>query len=195
MKAIVNVNQAWGIGKEGELLTHIPEDMRFFRETTRGCVVIMGRKTLETFPGKKPLRGRVNIVITSDPAHIAGESLAAADAVITDESNEAQVRHFMQVLEQEGSTLLIVTSRTEDLLELLHSFDSDMEYVIGGEQVYRMLLPYCDICLVTKNDCTREADAFFPDLDQLGDWKEIHSSEIYTYEDIHYRFTVYERQK
>ena len=63
---IVAVDKHWGIGKEGKLLMSVPADMQFFKETTTGNVVIMGRKTLESFPTGKPLPNRDNIVITSD---------------------------------------------------------------------------------------------------------------------------------
>lgn len=66
MNAIVAVDRAWGIGKNGRLLTHLPEDMKFFRTTTKGKVVVMGRKTLESFPDAKPLKNRINIVLTRD---------------------------------------------------------------------------------------------------------------------------------
>ncbi|MCR5774072.1 MAG: dihydrofolate reductase [Lachnospiraceae bacterium] len=64
MKAIVAVDKNWGIGLKGKLLVQIPADQKYFRETTMGHVVVMGRKTLESFPGKAPLKGRVNIVLT-----------------------------------------------------------------------------------------------------------------------------------
>ena len=64
MNLIAAVDNNLGIGKNGKLLFHIPEDMKFFKDTTTGNVVIMGRKTLESFPGGKPLKGRVNIVLT-----------------------------------------------------------------------------------------------------------------------------------
>lgn len=66
MKLIVAVDKNWGIGYKNNLLVSIPEDMKFFRETTTGNVVIMGRKTLESFPNKKPLKNRINIVITKN---------------------------------------------------------------------------------------------------------------------------------
>ncbi len=70
MKAIAAVDEKWGIGKDGKLLAHIPADMQYFRQNTAGKVVIMGRKTLESFPKKKPLPGRAeNIVITKDAAY------------------------------------------------------------------------------------------------------------------------------
>lgn len=62
--AIVAVDRNWGIGKDDALLAHVPEDMKFFREHTTGHPVIMGRKTLESFPGARPLKNRKNIVIT-----------------------------------------------------------------------------------------------------------------------------------
>ena len=62
--AIVAVDEAWGIGRNNEMLFSIPEDMKFFREKTLGGVLIMGRKTLESFPGGKPLPKRENIVLS-----------------------------------------------------------------------------------------------------------------------------------
>lgn len=64
MKAIVAVDLNWGIGCGGRLLAHIPEDMKFFREKTLGKVVIMGRETFESLPGKAPLKDRINIVLS-----------------------------------------------------------------------------------------------------------------------------------
>ena len=66
MKAIVAVDKNWGIGLKGKLLVSIPADMKFFRSTTLGKVVVMGRKTLESFPNKAPLKDRVNIVLTKN---------------------------------------------------------------------------------------------------------------------------------
>ena len=67
MNLIVAVDKNWAIGKDNKLLVSIPDDMKFFRETTTGKVVVMGRKTLESFPNGKPLKNRVNIVLTRDP--------------------------------------------------------------------------------------------------------------------------------
>ncbi len=67
MNAIVAVGKNWEIGRDGKLLAHIPEDMKFFRETTSGKVVVMGRKTFESLP-QKPLKNRVNIVLTRNRA-------------------------------------------------------------------------------------------------------------------------------
>ena len=66
MNLIAAADENWGIGKDSGLLAHISGDMKYFRETTKGKVVVMGRKTLESFPGGKPLKNRVNIVLTQN---------------------------------------------------------------------------------------------------------------------------------
>ena len=66
MNLIANVDQNWAIGKNNQLLVKIPADMKFFRETTTGKVVVMGRRTLESFPNGQPLKNRTNIVLTHD---------------------------------------------------------------------------------------------------------------------------------
>ncbi len=63
MKAILHADSKWGIGKSNSLMFSIPADMKFFRETTTGNVVVMGSNTLKSFPGGKPLKNRVNIVL------------------------------------------------------------------------------------------------------------------------------------
>ena len=87
IRAIVAVDKNWAIGKEGKLLTNIPDDQRFFRLTTTDQVVIMGRKTLESLPGGKPLPNRVNVIMTRNEdfhesdviiAHSVEEALEAA---------------------------------------------------------------------------------------------------------------------
>ena len=64
MNLIVAVSSNWGIGKDNGLLFNIPEDMKFFRETTMGHTVVMGGNTLRSFPNQKPLKNRVNIVLS-----------------------------------------------------------------------------------------------------------------------------------
>lgn len=67
MNLIVNVDNNWAIGYRGKLLVSIPEDMKFFRSETTGKVVVLGRKTLDTFPGGQPLKNRTNIILTRNP--------------------------------------------------------------------------------------------------------------------------------
>ncbi len=86
IQAIVAVASDWGIGRQGDLLCHMPADMRHFKEVTMGHSIVMGRKTFESFP-RRPLPGRQNIVITRNAdwqspgatvAHSLDEAIAAA---------------------------------------------------------------------------------------------------------------------
>ena len=66
MKAILHADRQWGIGKGNKLMFSIPADMKFFKETTTGNVVVMGSNTLKSFPGGRPLKNRTNIVLWPD---------------------------------------------------------------------------------------------------------------------------------
>lgn len=68
MNVIVAVDENWAIGREGDQLFYIPEDLRRFKALTLGHGVILGRKTLATFPGGRPLKGRRNLILSRDPA-------------------------------------------------------------------------------------------------------------------------------
>ena len=84
MNLIAAVDKNWAIGKDNGLLVSIPADMKFFRETTTGKVVVMGRKTLESFPNGLPLKNRINIVLTTD------HSYQVKDAVIVHSKEELE---------------------------------------------------------------------------------------------------------
>ena len=162
MKAILAADKNWGIGYNNKLLVSIPSDMKFFRETTTGNVVVMGRKTLESFPNGAPLKNRTNIVLTGN------RDYQVKDAVIVHSQDE--------------------------LLEELKKYDTEKIYVIGGESVYRMMLPYCDTVYVTKIDRAFQADTFFPDLDEMDEWVMTEESEEQTCFDLEFCFTKYERR-
>ena len=161
MNLIVAVDKNWAIGKDNKLLVSIPDDMKFFRETTSGKVVVMGRKTLESFPNGKPLKNRVNIVLTRDPNY---------------EVNDAIIVHSKEELDKE-----------------LKKYNQDDIFVIGGESIYRMMLDDCKRAFVTYVDYAYDADTYFPNLDELSDWKLVEESEEQTYYDIEFYFRTYTR--
>ena len=163
MNLIVAVDKNWAIGNGNKLLVSIPQDMKFFRETTMGKVVVMGRKTLESFPGGQPLKKRTNIVITGD------RNYDVKDA--------------------------IVVHSIEEALEELKKYDQDDIYVIGGESIYRQMLPYCKLAHVTKINHAYEADTYFPNLDEMADWEITGVSDEQTYFDLEYEFVRYEKVK
>lgn len=161
MNLIVAVDKNWAIGKDNKLLVSIPADMKFFREETTGNVVVMGRKTLESFPNGLPLKNRTNIVLTSD-------------------------------VNYDGNGAIVVNSE-EALLETLKQYEQEKIFVIGGESIYKMLLPYCRTAHVTKIEFAYEADTYFPNLDEMSDWKRSATSDEQTYFDLEYYFVKYER--
>lgn len=130
MQAILSADQNWGIGKDGGLLVRVREDMKFFRETTRGHAVVMGRKTFESLPGALP--GRRNIVLSRGD-FCAPEAEVAADV---------------------PALFALLGEQKEDA------------FVIGGGEIYRLLLPYTNRIFVTKWDAAFDADTFFPNLDE-----------------------------
>ncbi len=68
MNVIVAVDRNWAIGRDGDQLIYLPEDLKRFKALTTGHPVILGRKTLATFPGGRPLKGRRNLILSRDPA-------------------------------------------------------------------------------------------------------------------------------
>lgn len=84
MNLIAAVDNNWAIGKNNQLLVSIPADMKFFRTTTTGKIVVMGRKTLESFPNGQPLKNRTNIVLTHD------KSYSVKDAIVVYSLDELQ---------------------------------------------------------------------------------------------------------
>lgn len=178
MIEIVNVSQNWAIGRQGQLFINIPEDMKFFRETTKGKVCIMGSTTLESFPNMAPLKNRVNIVLIDDDKKIKQESVEAC------KKDKAEGK----------TTELIYVHSPEEAVNLCANYNKDDVYVIGGATIYRIMLPYCDTCLVTHNDKPSDgADTFYPDLTKLG-FKMVEESEQHEYEGTKFRFCKYIRQ-
>lgn len=163
MNMVVAVDNHWAIGCKNELLVSIPNDHKMFRQMTTGKVVVLGRKTLETFPQGLPLKNRTNIILSRN------EKFQVKDATVVHSEKE--------------------------LLEELKQYDTQDVYIIGGESIYRMMLPYCDTVHVTKIDHEYEADAYFPNLDELPEWEITADSDEQTYFDIPYVFLKYERKK
>ncbi|ROR28252.1 dihydrofolate reductase [Mobilisporobacter senegalensis] len=161
MNLIVAVDKNWAIGLKNQLLVRIPADQRFFRTETTGKVVVMGRSTLESFPGGQPLKNRTNIVITRQ--------------------NDYNMKDTM------------ILHSIEEALEEVKKYPSNDVYVIGGESIYKQMLPYCDVAYVTKIDYAYEADTYFPDLDDMPDWELAEESEEQTYYDLEYTFRKYVR--
>nr|MBP3599168.1 dihydrofolate reductase [Eubacterium sp.] len=161
---IVAVDEAWGIGYENQLLFHIKEDMRQFKEKTMGNVVVMGRKTLESLPGGRPLPGRINIVLTKNYAD--------------------ELRQMEDVL---------VATDLEDVRQLVKDVNKDV-YVIGGEQIYKTFLSYAERIYMTKVYDRKRADAYFPNVEEDKEWVLVHEGERKQEGEVIFSFMVFEKK-
>lgn len=168
VSAIACVDKNWGIGFQGKLLVNIPEDMRFFREKTANSVVIMGRKTYDSL-SVKPLPNRINIVITSK-----------VDKTTIDEKG----------------VIFITMDFAKTYLNTLPSNSPVDYYVIGGGQIYKELLPYCNKAYITMaNYAFENADAFFPNLENDKDWEMTENGAEKIHHGIHYNFCTYKKEE
>lgn len=159
MDLIVAVDQNWAIGKGGDQLVYIPEDLKRFKAITLGHPVILGRKTLATFPGGRPLKGRRNLILS------ATEGYAVEGAEVFPNLDA------------------LLAAAPEDAI------------VIGGESVYRALLPYCSTAYVTKIDAEFPADRYFPDLDADPAWQTREISQPLEHDGLTFRYVTYTRSK
>lgn len=144
------------IGKDNQLPWHLPNDLKFFKETTRGHTVIMGRKTYESIG--RPLPDRRNIVLTTQQGYAAPG---------------CEVVHAVEELE-------------------LHA--GDEQFVIGGAEIFKALMPIADRLYVTHIDAEFEGDAFYPVIDP-AEWQAVSKTEgVVDEKNKHpHAFVVYER--
>ncbi len=130
------------IGTQGDLPWHLPEDMKFFRDTTKGHVMIMGRKTFDSFKGKA-LPNRYHIVITRAPSNH------------TFQSSETSPVIFVNSLEEAMKKAGTLTAQWGEEV-----------FIIGGGEIYRQSLPHANKLLVTLIQKEFEGDTYYPEIDE-----------------------------
>jgi dihydrofolate reductase len=131
------------IGRGGELPWHLRSDMRYFREITMGKPVLMGRRTFKSLP--RVLDGRLNIVLSRDRGFVAPPDAVTAHSL------------------KEGLDAARASAARTGASEIM---------IIGGEDVFREVLPQADRIYLTEVHASPKADTWFPDLDP-NDWREI----------------------
>ena len=157
MNLIVAVDQNWAIGKGGDQLVYISEDLKRFKALTTGHPVILGRKTLATFPGGRPLKGRRNLILSATPGY-----------------------------QVEGAEVF-------PNLDALLAQAPDDSFVIGGESVYRALLPHCSTAYVTHIHAEFPADRYFPDLSADAEWMVSEVSDMMEQDGLKFQYVTYIR--
>lgn len=157
MNVIVAADRNWAIGNGGDQLVYLSEDLKRFKALTMGHPVILGRKTLATFPGGRPLKGRRNLILSRNPA------FAPEGAEVFSDQNA------------------LLAAAPEDA------------FVIGGESVYRALLPYCDTAYVTRLEAAFPADRYLPNLEEDGAWTAEEESAPLEHQGLVFRYVTYRR--
>lgn len=144
IKMIVATNKDYGIGYKNELLFHVSEDLKRFRDLTTGHFVVMGRKTYESIP--KPLPKRINVVLTRDKDYSPKNK-----ETIVEHDPMKIINHYLNTGKQ-----------TKDL------------WIIGGNEIYELFLPFVDeIYLTYINKSSDKVDTYFP-CEQLNKFKELY---------------------
>ena len=133
LKLVACVDKNFGLGYKGDLLFRIDEDLKNFRRLTLNHTIIYGRKTLETFPHKKPLDSRRNIIFSRSVDKIFG----------------AEIVHSVN-----------------ELWEILNI--SEKNFVIGGGEIFRELLPYATEIYLTIVDAEKISDTKFPNIEEFN---------------------------
>ena len=171
--AIVCVDENFGIGYNGDLLAHIPEDMKFFREKTNNSIVVMGRKTYDSLQNK-PLPNRINVVITSK----------------INENNYMETRKDGVICIKMDAIKAILENKAENPSILPQDI-----FVIGGGQIYKELLQYCDCVYLTKIlESHDNVDTYFPNIDAMTEWEMTDVSELKEYNGVKYKFYTYKNR-
>lgn len=130
------------IGSEGGLPWNLPEDMKFFRDTTKGHIMIMGRKTFASFNGRA-LPNRYHIVITRDPTAQSFPSTESSPVV------------FVRSLEEAIAHAKPLTARWGDEV-----------FIIGGGEIYKQSLPFADKVYLTRIHQPFQGDTVYPEIDE-----------------------------
>ena len=160
---IVAVAENYAIGKKGDLLCHMPADLKHFKTITSGHTVMMGERTFLSLP-KHPLPNRRNIVLTD----VQGKTFEGAETVYS-------IDEMIELVEGQKSKV-----------------ESDEAFVIGGGMVYRQMMERADKLYITHiHHSWEDADTFFPEIDPKI-WKQISAERHSADENNPYDFTFAE---
>lgn len=152
------------IGKDGGMPWHQPADLAYFKRTTIGHCVVMGRKTFEEFGLRKPLPKRTNIIVSRNP-NLVLEGCYIANSLRT-------------------------------ALDIAQNANETECFIIGGEQIYRLALPYANRIYLTYIETELEGDTFFP-APNWTEWTQtLHQEHLAdTKNQYNYTFTVWEKKQ
>ena len=162
---IVAIAENYAIGKKGDLLCHMPADLKHFKDITSGKTVMMGERTFFSLP-KHPLPNRRNIVLTD----VAGKTFEGAEAVYS----------IDEMVEKVESRMTATSSL---------KVESEEAFVLGGGMVYRQMMPLADKLYITHiHHSWEDADTFFPEIKE-SEWKLLNAERHFADEKNPYNYT------
>lgn len=162
---VVCINNKNALGKNNELLYHIPSDLANFKRLTNGGVLIMGKNTYESLP-KKPLPNRKTIIICDEEDYIP-----------------------------QASEEVLVIDSIDNAMQLAETLGNENVFVVGGASIYRqfMELGLVDKMYVTRVNDDIEGDVVFPEISE-DNWIVRYLSDNMTFENLTYNFIIYEKK-
>ena len=173
---VAAVGQNRELGNRGQLIFHLKEDMQFFKATTSGHPVIMGRKTWESLPKKLP--NRLNLVVSHSPKSAPPKHPTSTptppktpqNALKTQISPENTPNSPQKITNSTTSTPVDPNSPDQIITDFpafleQHASDPETYFIIGGASVYEQALPYADTLFLTEISASAPADTFFPPFD------------------------------
>lgn len=193
---IVAASQNQVIGLRNKLPWHIPDDLKFFSDTTKRKALIMGRKTFESLG--KPLPGRLNVVVTRSKDFHSKANLKTYIPLWTggiDQLFEKGAYPESATLITEKSLSVVVCPSIKDAMdfcsrkEVLEKYGKEI-FIIGGGEIYKQTLPFVNRIYLTRIHKDYEGDAFYPEI-STEEFQEVSRKE--TPEPVPHSFLVYER--
>lgn len=170
MKLVVAVDKNWAIGNRGELLARVRADLKNFSAITTGHVVVLGSKTLATFPGGRVLKNRTNIVLTRN------KDFHAEGAVVA-----SSIEHLMQILKDHNTDDVYVIGGASVYTQLLPYCDTAIVTKFDASYEYDAAIENLDES--SEWECA-----------EVGDW-QVSNPETDSQADLKFRFTTYKRVK
>ena len=195
--AIVCADKNYAIGKDNDLLISIPEDLKKFARLTSKSTVIMGRKTYESLPNA-PLKNRTNLVISHSANDDAINMEDSMSMVTMERVKEFLLEHRKKIKELKDSDFEDdLDEDTVDKSKKRKKKDPEGKiFIIGGGEIYKELLPYCDMIYITKVfKAFENANVFFPNIDNMREWEICMADDVMEYEGIKYQFRRYKNNK
>lgn len=189
--AIACVDKNFGIGYDNDLLFYIKDDLKHFKELTNNQNVIMGRKTYESLPNS-PLPNRNNIIITSQCKGDTFELLTLENK----SNNKSKKKPVRKPIE--NRPLMCKMKFIKSFLSRPDMFtdENDNAFIIGGESIYKELLPLCERVYLTKvQEACKNVDRYFPNIDNMLEWKLSSVGDVKEENGVKYQFCVYDKVK